>query len=174
MAESAGFQPDDLAAYLEGRWRFDRRILEVGREVVGRVSGVVRLRRDGAALVYREDGIIDWQDFSGKCHRVYFYRPRAATLVEVYFEDGRLFHRLDLSQGPSEGGGFAVSHSCPPDVYRGAYRFLAARPTSTAAPIVSRPRHAGRCAGRSRVRARTMRSRRTMSATRRRRKSPRR
>jgi hypothetical protein len=91
--------------------------------VVGRVSGVVRLRRDGAALVYREDGIIDWQDFSGKCHRVYFYRPRAATLVEVYFEDGRLFHRLDLSQGPSEGGGFAVSHSCPPDVYRGAYRF---------------------------------------------------
>jgi hypothetical protein len=66
--------------------------------------------------------------------RRYRWRPGAAGGINVYFEDDRFFHHIDLTQcAPT------AHHHCPPDDYHVAYDF-ARWPDWTAHWQVSGPR----------------------------------
>jgi len=113
----------NLKAYLSGPWAFlrhldDRRLMQPGS-----IVGWAAFDPDGAGLVYREQGRLWFGGAQGEATRCYLYRftePEQAA-AEVAFEDGRLFHRLCLSDGRC-----SVEHRCNDDRYRGTFEALGA------------------------------------------------
>jgi hypothetical protein len=73
--------------------------------------------QDGC-LHFRESGVIGFGDYRGDATQAYQFRPHGPA-ADVFFEDGRLFHKVDLATGRA-----AVRHLCPPDLYEGRYRVL--------------------------------------------------
>ena len=114
---SAGrFPIVDLKAYLEGAWRICRRIDDQRRGERGTFDGEATFSREKATLRYHERGVLRLNDFEGEGSRGYVYAFPAAAIAEVYFEDGRFFHTLDLTSGI-----WSAEHTCGEDLYRGEF-----------------------------------------------------
>ncbi|MDQ8043671.1 MAG: DUF6314 family protein [Solirubrobacteraceae bacterium] len=110
-AEPFRVDPADLPAWLAGTWSVDRDI----NDGQGAFTGTATFEpQPGGTVRWAEEGSLQLGDFTGPATRVLFLHP--ADPWEVRFDDGRLFHPLDLS-----GGGFAAEHPCGPDLYRGTY-----------------------------------------------------
>jgi hypothetical protein len=108
----------DLGAYLAGVWQFRRLILDSRASQTGRAAGAVEFTPIDNGLRYSEAGALTFGGYRGAFSRSYHYRlSDLGREARVYFEDGRFFHVLDLTNGE-----MAVSHDCPPDRYRGRYR----------------------------------------------------
>lgn len=107
----------DLRAFLEGAWLLGRAIDDRRRGRRGRFAGRAAFAPEGADLVYREQGRLRLPGFETVATRVYRYTFPAPQLAEVRFQDGRLFHNLDLSDGV-----WAAEHRCGDDLYRGTFR----------------------------------------------------
>lgn len=74
-----------------------------------------------AGLLLEERGEAAVGAYKGEaCQRTVFHFD-GASAADVRFEDGRLFHQVDLATGAA-----VVEHDCPPDRYEGRYRVLAA------------------------------------------------
>jgi hypothetical protein len=100
-----------LPAWLIGEWSIERDI-DDGR---GAFDGTATFtEQPDGAVRWSEDGTMRLDAFTGPVTRVLFLHPAAPW--EVRFDDGNLFHPLDLSEGRCE-----VEHLCGPDVYRGLY-----------------------------------------------------
>ena len=109
----------DLRAFLSGRWRIDRSLVDRCHSIRGTLQGEARFSPDGSSLVYDERGTLTFGNHHGPAEQSYRYEfPRGATRASVRFRDGRLFHDLDLSLGHA-----IVSHVCAPDLYNA--RFVA-------------------------------------------------
>ncbi|MCP5369062.1 MAG: hypothetical protein H6907_13720 [Hyphomicrobiales bacterium] len=106
----------DLRAYLLGRWRLSRRIVDHGRGVTGTFDGEALFTPRGDDLLYREQGVMRLGDFSGSAFRDYLYTFPAPARARVLFDDGHPFHEVDLSQGAAE-----ARHLCGADTYHGRY-----------------------------------------------------
>jgi hypothetical protein len=103
----------------EGRWRLSRRIENARAPGGGLFEGVAVFTRSGGGLVYEESGELRLPDRPGfAATRRYLWRDDGAGGAEVSFEDGRDFHRVDLSGTVS-----AAWHDCPPDAYEVSYDF---------------------------------------------------
>jgi hypothetical protein len=102
-----------------GRWRIERRIEDVRDGRTGRLEGTARFEPAPDGLAYREDGTLA---FAGgapmPATRRYLWRDGGSGTVDVFFEDGRFFHRFDAEE-PAP----ASSHDCPPDLYHVRYDF---------------------------------------------------
>jgi hypothetical protein len=112
---------DDLAAYLLGRWRVDREILDGDREPVGRFAGdavFVAAGSEPGLLRYEERGTLRLGAHRGPAFRRLLYRVDGAR-AEVAFEDGRPFHDLDLRTGRT-----TADHPCGDDHYRGRFEVV--------------------------------------------------
>ena len=72
-----------------------------------------------AGLLATETGTASVGSHRGLASRRYVYQLAEPGAAEIRFEDGRPFHRLDLSEGRA-----SVRHDCAPDCYRGRYRVL--------------------------------------------------
>ncbi len=83
---------------------------------LGRASGSARFVAAAGALHYHEEGVLAFDGHIGDAARRYRLRLESPTGASVEFEDGRLFHRLDLASGIA-----LVGHECPPDSYHGRY-----------------------------------------------------
>jgi hypothetical protein len=100
-----------VPAELTGRWRVERRVLDLLMGAVGRFEGVATFAADGR---WREEGTLEFGGYRGPARR----ELRIADGM-VWFDDGRPFHPFDLSGG-------RVEHRCGQDTYAGEYRLVTA------------------------------------------------
>jgi hypothetical protein len=110
----------DLRAYLSGRWRIERTMIDRRLSTEGSLDGEARFRVSGSGLINQERGVLSFGTYEGAAEQTYFYNfPRGTARASVCFRDGRPFHELDLSEGKT-----AVVHLCPPDRYEGRFTAL--------------------------------------------------
>lgn len=105
--------------YFAGGWDLWRRIIDRRAGVTGRLSGIARFQLDQSRFNYEESGLLRYGSHSGMASQSYRWDILDNGQIEVRFKDGRLFHRLDLSDGMA-----TVDHQCAADHYRGFYRLL--------------------------------------------------
>lgn len=98
----------------EGDWQVSRRIEDALSGQVGRFEGTALFERDGVGLRYSERGVLTLGGASMEAERVYLWRVGPAG-IEVFFDDGRAFHRIDESA--------EAAHWCDPDQYDVTYEF---------------------------------------------------
>ena len=106
----------DLADYLPGRGSVERALRDGERR--GRFAGEATFALDGDGLLWDEHGEVALGDHVGPARRR-LRLVRSDDAWEVRFEDGRPFHRLDLSAGRWSAG-----HDCRADRYDGAFEVL--------------------------------------------------
>lgn len=111
-----------LAAF-SGEWSIDRRIEDRRAAAEGSFAGKAWFRPvAGAAtlhLAYREEGALRLGASAPMtATRGYDWRAGPGETVEVWFEDGRFFHRFACA-----GEMPCAEHDCPPDFYRVRYDF---------------------------------------------------
>lgn len=106
----------------EGRWRIERAIEDVRAGRTGRFTGeavFTPLPGVAGSFDYLESGrlVLD-AGAPMAASRRYVWRERGAGTIDVLFEDGRFFHRIDAEE-PTP----AAAHACDPDLYRVRYDF---------------------------------------------------
>ncbi len=106
----------DLASFLAGSWRVRKFGWDgvLGRAV--RFAGEAVFEARGQDLQFEERGTLAFGGYRGAAGQRYRFVVDGAAAT-VFFEDGRVFHALDLS-----GGRAVVRHDCTPDLYEGRYR----------------------------------------------------
>lgn len=116
-SDSTPWPVADLAGFLAGDWRLERRIRDrlAGRE--GRFAGQARFAPSGTGLGWREDGMLEIGDWRGPAFREYRLEPEGPARMRVCFADGRAFHDLDLGAGAA-----SFRHPCGADRYLGRAR----------------------------------------------------
>lgn len=102
----------------EGDWRVARTILHAAGPRA-RFDGRARFEADGAGLVCREAGALTIAGHAPvMAERRYLWRAGAGGAIDVLFDDGRPFHRIDLRQCAPQD-----RHMCDPDIYEVRYDF---------------------------------------------------
>lgn len=102
----------DLAD-LQGRWHVQRRIDDRRAGLVGHFNGTAEWHPDAEGLVQIETGVLTYgQAAPMQATRRYLWR-RDGDGLQVFFDDGRPFHRLDAR--------LSDCHDCPPDTYNVSY-----------------------------------------------------
>lgn len=120
MNETAGetLFGSTLRAYLTGRWRIKRAITD-RKGPNGVFSGCARFEAAGPdVLDYVEEGTLSLSDMAMKATRRYRWHTPSPLTAEVYFDDGRFFHSIQLRKGCAE-----TRHFCAPDTYHVGYFF---------------------------------------------------
>jgi hypothetical protein len=119
-----GYPVDDVAAFLRGSWVIDRDIVDSLCGATATFSGAAEFVADGGLLTWVEAGELQW---AAATHRapvaqragrrlLVAVRPSVPCTVDVAFDDGRFFHRADLSSGSD-----TFVHGCAPDAYYGSW-----------------------------------------------------
>lgn len=124
MAEpSPPYDVSDLVAYLDGSWRVGRVVEDHATHGIGRFEGTLVCVPEigvGSSITMREDGVLDWSGMRRPAFRATRLRVTDNPGVgEMFFDDGRFFHGLDLRTGTC-----AVVHPCAPDTYDGTFTVL--------------------------------------------------
>ena len=109
----------DLRAFLAGLWRLERTLQDRRLGHTGNLRGTAEFIADGDGLLYRENGELTIEGYTGPTTRAYRYRFPEPHRADVCFEDGQPFHDLDLSRGV-----WQAEHRCGEDLYRGTFRAL--------------------------------------------------
>lgn len=111
MTDAVSTDPRRLADF-DGRWILRRKIVQSDGSTGGFRGSAVWTRAGGHAE-YAETGVLQL-DHSGPFTAERRYRW--STDLDVFFEDGRFFHRV-----PPLGG--EARHWCDPDLYEVSYDF---------------------------------------------------
>jgi Family of unknown function (DUF6314) len=116
-----GYPVFDVAAYLRGTWVIDREIVDALHGAAGTFTGTADFAPDGDSLSWVEAGELQWAAETHRAGRrlLVAVRPAMPCVVDVAFDDGRFFHRADLSSG-----GDAFVHGCAPDTYSGTWTVI--------------------------------------------------
>lgn len=102
----------------EGLWQLVRRI-EQDDAPDADLRGTATLHPNEAGMSYREAGRLRVGDQPPiNAERRYIWRSRPGGVIEVLFEDGRPFHRIDPDDPQDR-------HWCDPDMYAVSYDFSA-------------------------------------------------
>ena len=108
----------ELRAFV-GQWRIGRDIEDVAAGRTGCFEGEATFEPVAGGLDYRETGRLTLQGaVPMTASRRYLWRDAGSGTIEVLFEDGRFFHRIDAEE-PAPG----AVHRCDPDLYRVRYDF---------------------------------------------------
>ncbi len=107
-------------ADFEGAWRLTRRIEDRLAGHTGHLEGLAQFTRDADGLLHRETGTLRLPGQPEmQAERRYLWRG-AGTLVEILFDDGRLFHVFDPANPRPR-----AEHWCDADSYAVRYDFTA-------------------------------------------------
>lgn len=108
----------DLGAYLSGTWEIERALVDHASGQVGTLRGTATfIPTSEGALRHEEHGELSWGLHHGSASRAWSLVPAGGPGgFDVYFEDGRFFHRLDLRTGS-----WTAEHLCGDDVYAGSF-----------------------------------------------------
>lgn len=111
-------QPDDFV----GTWRISRVIEDALHKSAAQFDGQADITKGAQAWHYAETGQLRMtpsQSFTAE--RQYIWKPAGAA-IDVYFEDGRYFHQIALTQDC--GADNHAAHWCDPDHYEVSYTFV--------------------------------------------------
>jgi Family of unknown function (DUF6314) len=113
-----GYPVADVAAYLRGSWVIDRDIVDSGAGAVGTFRGAAEFAPHGDTWSWVEAGELHWAAETHPAGRrlLVAVRPDVPCIVDVTFDNGKFFHRADLSSGSD-----TFVHGCAPDTYSGAW-----------------------------------------------------
>lgn len=116
-----GYPVADVAGYLRGSWVIDRDIVDALNGAAGTFNGTADFAPDGDSLSWIEAGELQWAAETHQAGRrlLVAVRPAMPCVVDVAFDDGRFFHRADLSAGND-----AFVHGCAPDTYSGTWTVI--------------------------------------------------
>lgn len=106
----------DLKAFLVGRWRLSRMILDRRAGDHGSFEGTAVFRVENDGLIYLEQGVFKLGGYEGPAKQLHHYRFPKPWRAEVSFAHGGFFHDLDLSRGF-----WAAEHLCGADTYNGTF-----------------------------------------------------
>lgn len=109
----------DLGAYLSGSWSVLRVVTDHRRAECGSFLGWAIFHGAPDGLSYDEAGWLALGNHRGAASQSYRYDLPRPDVAEVRFDDGRPFHRLDLSTGRCQ-----ARHLCGADLYDGAFEVL--------------------------------------------------
>jgi hypothetical protein len=102
-----------------GRWRIERRIEDRHMAGTGLFEGAALFVADGQGLAYEEAGELRLPAGAGmKSTRRYLWRQDAPEAIDVLFEDGSDFHRIETGREV-----VTAWHDCMPDTYEVSYNF---------------------------------------------------
>lgn len=100
----------------EGAWVIDRRIVH-DDQPDAQFRGSARFIPGGEGLLYEEKGLMKIDGLRPvSAQRNYVWREASGGGIEVLFEDGRAFHKIDFAN-PTD------THWCDPDIYEVSYHF---------------------------------------------------
>jgi len=110
----------DTLAFLVGRWRVSRSIVDHRTGVSGTFEGTAALvasqiemgDHTGVRARYDEVGELHFGDHSGSARRCFAYARGHDATVMIFFPDGRPFVELDLRSGECQS-----THRCGPDLH---------------------------------------------------------
>ena len=108
----------DVAAFLRGTWVIDREIVDSLDGAAGSFRGTADFAPEGDSWSWIEAGSLQWAEEMHKAGRrlLVAVRPDVPCVVDVAFDDGRFFHRVDLSSGSD-----TFVHGCAADTYNGTW-----------------------------------------------------
>jgi Family of unknown function (DUF6314) len=95
--------------YFIGRWEIARDIVDRRTSASGAFRGTAEFVPDEAGVRWIEDGELTWAGHRMSAGRRLRMVPGAEGRIDVFFDDGRYFHALDV----------AFKHDCAPDTYVG-------------------------------------------------------
>lgn len=112
----------DLLTHLQGRWELTRSINDLRQDMPGSMRGAVDISRPDheefpPVLNYHEEGELVFGDYREIVFRRYRYSFPDPFRALVHFDDGRVFHELDLRTGF-----WQAEHHCGQDIYKGEFR----------------------------------------------------
>lgn len=107
-----------LLDHLRGTWSVERTLQDHASGLTGAFTGTATFADDDDGLRHRELGSLTWAGATptSATRELLWRATGAAPAVEVFFADGRFFHRLDLTDGRD-----TPAHFCVPDHYRGSF-----------------------------------------------------
>ena len=113
-----GYPVADVTAFLRGTWVIERDIVDSRGGALGAFSGTAEFAPDGDLWSWVEAGELQWAATTHRAGRrlLVAVRPDVPCIVDVAFDDGRFFHRADLSSGSD-----TFVHGCAPDSYYGSW-----------------------------------------------------
>jgi uncharacterized protein DUF6314 len=110
----------DVGEFLRGRWQLERTIVDEQAAATGVFRGVAEFAQSERPEVFDwiETGELQWSGRTQQAGRrlLVAVQPDACGTADIAFDDGRLFHRVDLSSGAD-----TFVHGCAPDTYRGSW-----------------------------------------------------
>lgn len=109
----------NIAQYLNGSWSVARTIHDRRTDSRTPWSGTASFSPDDDALLYLENGTLTLDGNTLATSRSYIYKPQNAQNMDVFFDDGRPFHDLNLEQGT-----WHPRHLCGDDVYNGEFHVV--------------------------------------------------
>jgi len=128
IGEAGTWSVGDLHSFLQGSWSLYRTMNDLRLNMPGVLRGDVHILQAGGGddtgdLVYREQGELNLGNHREAIDRTYVYKfpnhIKAPGQGEVHFEQGGLFHLLDLSSGFQK-----VLYTGKDDTYRGTFSVL--------------------------------------------------
>ena len=113
-----GYPVADVVAFLHGSWVIDRDFTDALSGATGTFRGTAEFADDGESFRWVEAGELQWAANTHKAERrlLVAVRPSMPCVIDVAFDDGRFFHRADLSSGSD-----TFVHGCAPDTYSGTW-----------------------------------------------------
>lgn len=114
-----GHPVPDLGRFLLGAWQLTRLGWDGVLRRTMRLRGTALFSACAAGLLFEERGTLALGTYRGEAIQRYVFRLRTAGRVAVCFENGTLFHCLDLTKGVA-----LVRHDCAADRYEGRYHVL--------------------------------------------------
>ena len=123
MPQRGAIPVPDTLAFLRGRWRLERRLVDHRSGICGTFTGEAEFAgtADPSVLRYAERGELRFGGHAGPAGRTLVCHGCPGGAVDVRFADGRAFYRLDLGRGR-----WRARHPCDEDRYVVTYRVLAA------------------------------------------------
>ncbi len=109
----------NIGRFLLGAWQVTRLGWDGMPARTMRLRGTARFSACAAGLLFEERGTMAAGTYLGEAVRRYIFRLEGDGAADVCFEDGRLFHPINLEAGVAH-----VRHDCAPDRYEGRYRVL--------------------------------------------------
>ncbi|MBT4628119.1 MAG: hypothetical protein HOC63_15700 [Rhodospirillales bacterium] len=110
---------DDLFVFLSGRWSVDRKMTDRQSGASGTFTGSAAYTPHDGHLRYEEGGQLCFGDYGDTAFRRYDFAFPSTATAQVFFDDGRAFHDLDLSNGH-----WRTEHFCDPDHYDGIFQVI--------------------------------------------------
>ncbi len=95
-----------------------RRIRDLKTRSLGRLRGTADFTPDHDGIRFVERGLLMLPQARTEAQRTYRFVIDGDHRFSVFFADGRIFHRAEITAGTAW-----ACHDCAPDTYHGRYRF---------------------------------------------------